>query len=173
MFNVPIPGESLTVEPKSMPYERPPEISDPIEALDLHINNITRPDAMEDMFFFLDSGLDLTSLVEGILRSAVMAGMHSVDVSLIIAPVLHEEIKALALEAGVEFEEGFDDNEEKNAVDYGRDVSRAKNMMKELREKEGEVVGIGVSVMPVEVTATELEKEEPTKEAPKGLMARG
>jgi len=173
MFNVPIPGESLTVEPKSMPYERPPEISDPIEALDLHINNITRPDAMEDMFFFLDSGLDLTSLVEGILRSAVMAGMHSVDVSLIIAPVLHEEIKALALEAGVEFEEGFDDNEEKNAVDYGRDVSRAKNMMKELREKEGEVVGIGVSVMPVEVTATELEEEEPTKEAPKGLMARG
>ena len=172
MFNVPIPGESLTVEPKSMPYERPPEISDPIEALDLHINNITRPDAMEDMFFFLDSGLDLTSLVEGILRSAVMAGMHSVDVSLIIAPVLHEEIKALALEAGVEFEEGFDDNEEKNAVDYGRDVSRAKNMMKELREKEGEVVGIGVSVMPVEVTATEIE-EEPTKEAPKGLMARG
>ena len=173
MFNVPIPGESLTVEPKSMPYERPPEISDPIEALDLHINNITRPDAMEDMFFFLHSGLDLTSLVEGILRSAVMAGMHSVDVSLIIAPVLHEEIKALALEAGVEFEEGFDDNEEKNAVDYGRDVSRAKNMMKELREKEGEVVGIGVSVMPVEVTATELEEEEPTKEAPKGLMARG
>ena len=173
MFNVPIPGESLTVEPKSMPYERPPEISDPIEALDLHINNITRPDAMEDMFFFLDSGLDLTSLVEGILRSAVMAGMHSVDVSLIIAPVLHEEIKALALEAGVEFEEGFDDNEEKNAVDYGRDVSRAKNMMKELREKEEEVVGIGVSVMPVEVTATEVEEEEPTKEAPKGLMARG
>ncbi len=173
MFNVPIPGESLTVEPKSMPYERPPEISDPIEALDLHINNITRPDAMEDMFFFLDSGLDLTSLVEGILRSAVMAGMHSVDVSLIIAPVLHEEIKALALEAGVEVEEGVDDNEEKNAVDYGRDVSRAKNMMKELREKEGEVVGIGVSVMPVEVTATEVEEEEPTKEAPKGLMARG
>ena len=173
MFNVPIPGESLTVEPKSMPYERPPEISDPIEALDLHINNITRPDAMEDMFFFLDSGLDLTSLVEGILRSAVMAGMHSVDVSLIIAPVLHEEMKELELEAGVEVEEGVDDNEEKNAVDYGRDVSRAKNMMKELREKEGEVVGIGVSVMPVEVTATEVEEEEPTKEAPKGLMARG
>ena len=171
MFNVPIPGESLTVEPKSMPYERPPEISDPIEALDLHIDNITRPEAMEDMFFFLDSGLELTALVEGILRSAVMAGMHSIDVSLIIAPVLHEEIKALALEAGVEFEEGFDNEEEKNATSYRRDVSRAKNMMKELREKEGEVVGMGVSITPVEVTATEI-KEEPVKEAPKGLMAR-
>jgi len=169
MFNVPIPGESLTVEPKSMPYERPPEISDPIEALDLHINNITRQDAMEDMFFFLDSGLELTSLVEGILRSAVMSGIHSIDVSLIIAPVLHEEIKALALEAGVEFEEGFDNDEERSATDYSRDVSRAKRMMKELREKEG--VGMGVSITPVEVTATEIE-EEPTKEAPKGLMAR-
>ena len=171
MFNVPIPGESLTVEPKSMPYERPPEISDPIEALDLHINNITRQDAMEDMFFFLDSGLELTSLVEGILRSAVMSGIHSIDVSLIIAPVLHEEIKALALEAGVDFKEGFDNDEEKSATDYGRDVSRAKEMMKELRKKEGDVVGMGVSITPVEVTATEIE-EEPAKEAPKGLMAR-
>jgi hypothetical protein len=172
MFNAPIPGESLTAEPKSAPFERPPQISDPIEALDMHIDNVTRPEAMEDMFFFLDSGLDLTSLVEGILRSAVMAGMHSVDVSLIIAPVLHEEIKALALEAGVEFDEGFDDNEEKSALDYGRDVSRAKEMMKKLREQEGEIVEVDVSIKPMESPEPEMQEEAP-EEPPKGLMARG
>ncbi len=173
MFERPIPGQSLTAEPRSQAFERPPEITDPIEAIDAHIANLSKDGAMEDVLYFLEFGIDLVTLVQGILRSAVMAGMHSVDVSLIIAPVLHEEMKELELEAGVEVEEGVDDNEEKNAVDYGRDVSRAKNMMKELREKEGEVVGIGVSVMPVEVTATEVEEEEPTKEAPKGLMARG
>ena len=120
---------------------------------------------------FLEMGVDVVTLVEGILRNAVMQGNHSIDVSLIIAPVLHEEIKALALEAGVEFEEGFDNKEERSATDYSRDVSRAKRMMKELREKEGDVVGMGVSITPVEVTTTKI-KEEPTKEAPKGLMAR-
>ena len=113
IFAAPIPGQSLTTEPKNMPFERPPEIVDPIEALDMHIENITNQDAMEDALYFLEKGLTLTALVEGVLRSAVKEGMHSIDVSLIIAPVLHEYIKGLALESGVEFDEGFENPEAK------------------------------------------------------------
>ena len=29
-FERPVPGQSLTTTPKSAPYERPPEITDPI-----------------------------------------------------------------------------------------------------------------------------------------------
>ena len=36
IFAAPIPGQSLTTEPKGLPFERPPKIVDPIEALDLH-----------------------------------------------------------------------------------------------------------------------------------------
>lgn len=171
MFNAPIPGQSLTDEPKSRPYERPPEIVDPIEALDRHFDNIHRPEAMEDMFFFLESGLPITDLVEGILRSAVMEGIHSIDVSLIIAPVLHEEIKALAMESGVEFDEGFDDEEGDNALKYSRDVSRAKDMMKKLREEEGEIVQ--EEIIPEEQPEM-MEEEEPEMEAApqQGLMTR-
>ena len=43
--------------------------------------------------YFLEAGLDLVRLVQGILRSAVMEGIHPIDVSLIIAPVIHEYIK--------------------------------------------------------------------------------
>jgi len=176
IFAAPIPGQSLTTEPKGLPFERPPKIVDPIEALDLHIENITRTEALEDAFYFLEQGLTLTALVEGVLRSAVMEGLHSIDVSLIIAPVLHEYIKGLALEADVEFDEGFDNEETKKALTYERDRSRARDMLNKLREETGEFPEKISSDVSPEETEKEPMMEEPKAEveqpAPQGLMAR-
>ena len=107
-FDRPIPGQSLTTPSKSAPYERLPDVTDPREALELHLDNLMKEGAMDDVLFFLEEGLDLVTLVEGIVRSAVMEGIHSIDISLIIAPVLHEFIKGAALRAGIDFEEGFE-----------------------------------------------------------------
>ena len=172
VFNGPIPGQSLTTEPKNAAYERPPEVFDPLEALDAHLNNLSKPEAMEDALYFLELGLDLVTLVEGIVRSAVIEGIHSIDVSLIIAPVIHEHIKAAATKAGINFDEGFDNPDRDEAVQYERDTMRAKKMLKKLREQEGE---------PEELNM--MEEEEPMEEeaevettdiapAPMGLMAR-
>lgn len=60
-FERPIPGQSLTTEPKNAPYERPPEIVDPIEALNVHIENLLKPGAMEDALYFLEYGVDLVT----------------------------------------------------------------------------------------------------------------
>jgi hypothetical protein len=171
IFAAPIPGQSLTSEPKARPFERPPEIVDPIDALDMHIENITRVEALEDAFHFLEMGLTLTALVEGVLRSAVMEGLHSIDVSLMIAPVLHEYIKGLALEADVKFEEGFKDEEDDKVLGYSRDRQKALQMLEELREKTEEPA----LEMPKEnITEQEPEEamQEPMPEAPQGLMAR-
>jgi len=171
MFNAPIPGESLTVEPKSMPYERPPEISDPIKALDVHVDNLSNPKAMEDALFFLELGTPLTNLTEGILRSAVMEGIHSVDISLIIAPVIHEFIRKHAIAADLDFDEGFDTSEEDEAIQYERDTIRARNMLRKLREQED--TEEEPPMMMMEEPQKEIMPEEPPQEeAPKGLMAR-
>ena len=170
MFNVPIPGESLTVEPKSMPYERPPEISDPIKALDVHIDNLSNPTAMEDVLFFLEMGTPLTNLTEGILRSAVMEGIHSVDISLIIAPVVHEFIRKHAIAADLDFDEGFDTSRQDEAIQYERDTMRAKNMLRKLREQEG--TEEEPPMMMAQPQEEAMPEEPPKEEAPKGLMAR-
>lgn len=172
MFNAPIPGESLTTEPKSMPYERPPEIADPIEALDKHIESLSREEAMEDALFFLEMGVPLTNLTEGILRSAVMEGIHSVDVSLIIAPVVHEFIRKHAIAADIDFTEGFDDQEQNEAIRYERDSLRAKNMLRQLREQGGDIPEEPEMMMEKEAPEEELMMEEEPTETPKGLMAR-
>jgi hypothetical protein len=169
-FERPIPGQSLTTEPKNAPYERPPEIADPIEALDAHIDNLLKPGAMEDVLYFLEFGVDLVTMVQGILRSAVMEGIHSIDVSLIIAPVLHEYIKGFADAANLDYEEGFENEEQKKALSYKRDVARAKKLLDELREEEGEEVPTNMEEMTEEPEMEpEVEEEQP---APTGLMAR-
>jgi hypothetical protein len=169
-FDAPIPGQSLTDTPKNAPYERPPEIVDPIEAIDAHIDNLNKEGAMEDVLYFLELGADLQTLVQGILRSGVMAGLHSIDVSLIIAPVIHEYIKGFADAADMEYDEGFDNKEAKEIISYGRDVARAKKMLDELREKQG------MAPMPEPEMEPEMEPEEPEmveeEPAKTGLMAR-
>ena len=151
----PIPGQSLTAEPRSQAFERPPEVVDPIEALDLHLDNLSKEGAMEDAMYFLEAGLDLVTLVQGILRSAVMEGIHTIDVSLIIAPVVHEYIKGFADAAGVQYEEGFEDKQGKQALSYRRNAAAAKEMMKQLDDEE-----------PMDMAMV---TEEPKKA---GLMAR-
>ena len=166
MFERPIPGQSLTAESRSQAFERPPEITDPIEALDIHIENLSKEGAMEDVLYFLEFGVDLVTLVQGILRSAVMEGIHSIDVSLIIAPVLHEHIKGFADVAKLDYDEGFDNQEGKKALAYKRDVARAKKMMKKLEEEGKAEVSVPE---PMEEPKPEIEKQDPDKS---GLMAR-
>ena len=86
----PIPGQSLTTESGSSPYERPPETIDAIDALDIHLDNLNDSETMESVANILESGVDLVSMTEAILRSAVLEGIHNVDISILIAPLLHE-----------------------------------------------------------------------------------
>ena len=169
-FDAPIPGQSLTTEPKNMPYERPPEIVDPIEAIDAHVAKLNEDGAMEDVLYFLEMGVDLKTMVQGILRSAVVSGIHSIDVSLIIAPVVHEYIKGFADAADLEYNEGFEDKESKEVIAYRRDVARAKKMLDKLREEQG------MASMPEPEMEPEMEPEEPEmveeEPAKTGLMAR-
>ena len=169
-FERPIPGQSLTTEPKNAPYERPPEIVDPVEALNVHIENLLKPGAMEDALYFLEYGVDLVTLVQGILRGAVMEGIHSIDVSLIIAPVIHEYIKGFADADGLDYKEGWETEEEEKALSYRRDAERAKKLMDKLREEEGQAIPTTMKEMTEEPEMEpEVEEEEPAKT---GLMAR-
>ena len=170
VFNGPIPGQSLTTEPKAMPFERPPEIVDPIEALDVHIDNLSNAEAMEDALFFLEMGLDLVSLVEGILRSAVMEGIHSVDVSLIIGPVIHEYIVGIAEVADIKFNEGLDEEQvDDEELAYDIREKEARKILSQLKKNKEPDLDVLEESLPKQPTVTQ---EDTSEEKPQGLMAR-
>jgi hypothetical protein len=170
MFDRPIPGQSLTTPPKNAPYERPPEVVDPEQALQIHLDHLTNAERMEDAMFFLEMGVDMVTLVEGILRSAVMEGIHTVDVSLIIAPVIHEYIKSTADLLGVEYNEGFEDKQGKERQGYVRNAALAEKKMQSLGVEPQALV----SQMEAPSAEPEMMAEEPmvAEAQPTGLMAR-
>ena len=137
-FNRAIPGQSLTTPPKSAPYERPPQISDPLEAIDYHLEQLDDPKTVEELMFFLQLGIDLSTLVEGVARKAVLDGIHSIDISLSIAPVIHEYIKGYADAMDIDYDEGFEDKEEEDRIMYGRNLILAKKMLANQRERDFE-----------------------------------
>lgn len=162
-----IPGQSLTTEPKNAPYENPPQFTKPEDALEFHLDHLTKEDTMEAVVDSLELGLDVVTLTEGILRGAVLNGRHSVDVSLLIAPIVHEFIKSTADKSGIEYEEGFpDDSEDRQTVKYMINDKKAKRILEDYD-------GDGKVDEPLENDVEDAEVlEETPAEAPKGLMAR-
>ncbi len=173
MFSAPIPGQSLTSEPKNSPWENPPQMTTPEEAVMWHIERLGKPKKVKSVVGLLSLNLDVVTMTEGILRGAVAEGRHSVDVSLIIAPIIHEYIKGIGDAANIDYNEGLDDGEED--IDL-REVNMA------LREKEVEDIlkniedGEEIDLSPLEEDVPSEEEpmmEEPEEEPkPMGLMSR-
>ena len=173
LLDRPIPGQSLRTPPKSQPYERPPQITDAVDALDYHINRLNRKESKEDIIDLLELDVDVVTITEGVLRRAVMNGIHSIDISIVIAPHIHEFIKGEADALGIDYDEGFEvKKEDIEAAQEERIGGRVlREVMKEMPQE-----------MDLENTVPETVEEEPMDEEPKedieyevgskGLMAR-
>ena len=160
------PGQSLTAEPKNAPYENPPKYTTPEDGLEYHLERLSTEDKLEDLLDALELGLDVVTITEGVLRGAVLQGVHSVDVSLIIAPVIHEFINGAAKRAGIEYDEGFpDETKDRRKVEYALNGVRAKKVIASFEEDGDIEEGL--------LDEKEVDKvdEEPIEEG-KGLMSR-
>ena len=171
MFNAPIPGQSLTTEPKNYPWENPPEYPNPEDALMWHMDRLSDPEKTKAALGLLELGLDVVTLTEGILRGAVAEGIHTIDTSLIIGPIIHEYITGTADAAGIEYKEGLTDNKmDMDALNSQMKEQEARKILEDIDNEED----IDLSPMKEEPMQEEMPMEQPEmqEEKPKGLMAR-
>lgn len=191
LLKAPIPGQSLTDEPKNYPWENPPEISDPEEAIAMHLGKFNSPEVIDNMLDLLDMGFPVRAMAESILTASVAAGWHSIDVSLVIAPFMHEHIVSIAKEAGVKYEEGLDEPKAvKEAKKRERIRSKVAAALKSTSEEdkdegydmameainvldkpESEYETLSEEAAPVETPMMDQEETAPPMQS--GLMARG
>ena len=179
MFSTAIPGQSLTSEPKNSKWENPPRMVDPEEALLWHLEKLQAEKSTEAAAGMMALGIDILTLTEGVLRAAVAEGQHSIDVSLIIAPVIHEYIKGIGDAAGINYKEGFD-NEDQEELDLEQvNVSlRKKEAMEILADIKGgediDLSGLEDSESDEDMSEEkpQVEMPEPQEEKPMGLMSR-
>lgn len=98
----PIPGMSLTQEPGNAPYEQPPLYPTPEEALGFYFQRLDDEEIIDDLMFTLEQGFPLSVLIDSMTSFGVMEGYHTIDVKVLVSPILHEYIYNLATAAGVD-----------------------------------------------------------------------
>ena len=108
ILDAPIPGQSLTAEPKARPWRRPYRFATVDEAVEFYV-----PMFSDDTFTGLlveqmENGIPLTTIAEILTTSNVMEGNHSIDVAVLVAPVLIEAMEYVADVAGVKAVIGTD-----------------------------------------------------------------
>jgi hypothetical protein len=105
--SAPIPGQSLTTELGSRPWERPAKYSDPEEALNYFLNKLNDSETLGTMLQILESGFPVTDLVDALTIGAVMQGLVSIDTAIIISPAIFELISSVAKNTEIEFSTGL------------------------------------------------------------------
>lgn len=163
-FNAPIPGESLTGPPRKFPWERPPELVDPIDVAEFYLEKLADEDILDSLMDMLEGGMTIKDLTEGLVRLNVSRGMHTIDVGLLVGPIVHEALKSSADYLGIEYEEGIDDKEGRKKRKEASRLLKAKKMIEKIKpaalEEEEDLEEAG------------FEEEEEETAVPQGFMQR-
>lgn len=171
MFEAPIPGQSLTNEPKNYPWENAARLNTPEDAIIYHLERLNQPKRAEAMLDFLQLDIDVVTMTEGILRNAVANGEHSVDVSMIIAPIIHEHIVGLADATGIDYDEGLDEDDTQEERAYAIRENKARKILKDIKmDKKPDLGDLEASMPKTSIRDTKV--EDMPEEKPMGLMAR-
>ena len=159
-FDRPIAGQSLTAELGNRPWQQPPQYATVEEALEYYVPRLVNPEFTENLFDVMETGIPLTTIANAMQSAGVMEGKHTIDVGLLIMPVLIETMAYLAEESDIEYVEGSNITVDPDKPSDSR-IARAIAMVRKEQGEEPKMEG-----MPIE------EKQEVPQEVTGGLMSR-
>lgn len=159
-FNRPIPGQSLTAPLGARPWQTPPQYNTVEEALDYYIPRLDSDEVSSQLIDVMEMGIPVTDIANTMQLAGVLEGKHTVDVGMLILPVLVELIMLIGDAAKIKYTSGLD----KDKSIRGSLVDLAVQKFKDEQDK------------PKEDTSGEVVIKEMKEKADKrvsGLMSRG
>ena len=129
-FDAPIPGQSLTAEPRSRPWNNPPQLDTVEDAMEYYLPKLSSPEFASRLLEVIERGIPLTSLAETIVTGGAMQGIHSIDVGMLVSPILVVFMEGMAEIAEIEYNLGDKDKDEEP------DKQLVQLAMKKLRESK-------------------------------------
>ena len=158
-LEAPLAGMSITHEVGARPWQTPPQQATVQEAIAHYIERMQDDSITEQIVNILQSDVPVTTLANTIQLAGVMEGRHSIDVGVLILPVIMEMIMLIADAEGIKYETGMERNKEEEVKDSRimAGMARArKELADDIPEKDEDI----------------LEAQEELAEMPKGLMGR-
>ena len=157
-FDRPIPGMGMTFEVGSRPWQTPPELTTVEQATDYYVERMNTDAFKGQLIDVIEMGVPLATLANTIQLASVIEGIHSVDVGILMIPIIVELLITIADSQGAKYQTGMEGMENERATAPNRIIS---DIMRERNMKEEE--------MPME-EPQEMAQEEQMQ--PMGLMAR-
>jgi len=158
LHDLPIPGMSLTAELGGRPWQSPAQYSTVDEAVNYYLKRMSSEEFSRQLEDILELGIPVTDIANTIQMSGVMDGKHSVDVGMLIMPVIMEMMMLIGDSADIKYTTGLEDPNKDLVSDSM--LAKIKNELENKKEDTKEEV------------KKEVKKEVVPEEEPKGLMAR-
>ena len=153
-LDAPIPGEGLTHELGDRPWQKPAQLTNVDEVMPFYREKILDEEFIPQLLQVIELGIPLTTIANAMQSAAVMEGVHSIDVGILMLPIVVELLKFVAEKNNVKYVTGMEK----------REASPNDEMITALAMKE-----MGEEKDMPEAPAEEEPVEEPQ---PRGLMAR-
>ena len=135
-FSAPIPGQSLTDEPGSRAWEKPPKYTDVNDAFRHIANSLSdNPDVMGSFEKLMASGVSIQEITRTITFGGFAAGLWSVDVAELLQPPVGALLVLHAKESDIPFKMFV---HEGRSVVEGQDGITDEIMLKSMQEKNPE-----------------------------------
>ena len=131
------------------------------DALEYYIPKILDPVYTDRLLDILETGIPITVLVNTLQTAMVMEGKHTIDVGVLVMPVLIELIELVAMNAGIDFVKGTEETENEKLSE-----EKMAKIIRRIKDKEGEALLKETEESFKEDVAEVSEPEE------KGLMSR-
>lgn len=156
-LDAPIPGMSLTHEVGARPWQQPPQYPTIEEALDFYLPRLTEPSLAARAVEMIEKNIPLTAIAETLTTGGVMQGLHTVDVAVLINPIIVELLEVMAKSAGVDYILGDAASDEEPDPELIRQAIASAN---------------DIDVEELQEEMNKLDEVPEETEEPRGLMAR-
>tara|TARA_R110002020_G_scaffold309984_2_gene525858 strand:- start:1305 stop:1829 length:525 start_codon:yes stop_codon:yes gene_type:complete len=164
-FDRPIPGMGMTAELGGRPWQTPPTYTTVEEASDYYVERMSNPAFREQLIDVMEMKIPLTTLANTIQLASVMEGLHSVDVGMLMIPILVETMMLIGDSAEVKYVTGMEESK-------GERPAMVNKIINDMKMKQGEDEDMPIEQEEIMPTEESVEEEMPMEEEPKGLMAR-
>ena len=156
LLDAPIPGMAMTHELGARPWQTAAQFTTVDETIDYYMSRMATEEYMEQAVEVLEMGIPITTIANTMQMAGVMEGKHSIDVGMLVTPLIMEMLMLIGDNADINYDDGLTDAKPVETSDAK--IDKVRREMKERIDKvEDEVDTVD---------------DEPEVEETKGLMAR-
>jgi len=172
LLDAPISGQSLTAELGGRPWQQAPQYKTVDDAIEYYLDKMSSNEFTDQLVDVLEMDVPVTTLANTIQLAGVMEGKHTVDVGMLVMPLIMEMIMLVGDMADVKYDSGMENpNKDKTRGTLVRGV-RTK-LQRVIDKKDAMLFDEDDDNLEDSKSIDETEEviEEQTEE-PKGLMTR-